>query len=121
MNSTSSYATSQITLQFELSHKIDAAAQDVQAATAAGWLPIAQLPNPPVYHKVNPADTPVLILALTSDALPLYTINDYAVTVIVQKLSQVTGVGAVTVEGGPNTCRAHRGQSSAARGTRPFS
>ncbi|HZS85177.1 MAG TPA: efflux RND transporter permease subunit [Stellaceae bacterium] len=102
MNSTSSYGTSQITLQFELSRKIDSAAQDVQAAinSAAGWLPVNQLPNPPLYHEVNPADTPVLILALTSDTLPLHVVNDYAATIIVQKLSQIAGVGAVTVEGG---------------------
>src|SRR3984957_10022900 len=102
MSSTSSYGTSQITLQFELQRKIDPAAQDVQAAItgAAGWLPVSQLPNPPIYHEVNPADTPVLILALTSDTLPLHEVNDFAATVIVQKLSQVSGVGAVSVEGG---------------------
>src|SRR5215472_3516028 len=83
MSSISAYGTSQITLRFELARKIDAAAQDVQAAinSAAGWLPLAQLPSPPVYHQVNPADTPVLILALTSDKLPLHVVNDYAVTV----------------------------------------
>jgi multidrug efflux pump len=102
MSSTSSYGTSQITLQFALSRKIDAAAQDVQAAidSAAGWLPIGQLPYPPTYHEVNPADTPVLILALSSETLPLHIVNDYAATVIVQKLSQLSGVGAVSVEGG---------------------
>ncbi len=102
MNSTSSYGTSQITLQFALSRKMDSAAQDVQAKinAAEGWLPLSLLPNPPIYHEVNPADTPVLILALTSETLPLHEINDFAATVIVQKLSQVSGVGAVTVEGG---------------------
>src|SRR4051812_15171663 len=102
MNSTSSAGTSQITLQFVLARKIDAAAQDVQAAinTASGWIPIGQLPGPPTYRQVNPADTPVLILALTSDTLPLHTVNDYAETVLVQKLSQIPGVGAVAVEGG---------------------
>jgi multidrug efflux pump len=102
MNSTSSYGNSQITLQFDLSRKIDSAAQDVQARinAAAGWIPVAQLPGPPTYHLVNPADTPVLILALTSDTLPLHEVNDYAITVIVPKLSQITGVGAVEVEGG---------------------
>jgi len=102
MNSTSSAGTSQITLQFVLARKIDAAAQDVQAAinAASGWIPITQLPGPPTYRQVNPADTPVLILALTSDALPLHTVNDYAETVLVQKLSQISGVGAVAVEGG---------------------
>ena len=67
---------------------------------AAGWIPVGQLPSPPTYHLVNPADTPVLILALTSDTLPLHEVNDYAVTVIVPKLSQISGVGAVAVEGG---------------------
>jgi hydrophobe/amphiphile efflux-1 (HAE1) family protein len=102
MNSTSSYGNSQITLQFDLSRKIDSAAQDVQARinAAAGWIPVALLPGPPTYHLVNPADTPVLILALTSDPLPLHEVNDYAVTVIVPKLSQISGVGAVAVEGG---------------------
>jgi len=102
MSSTSSYGNSQITLQFDLSRKIDSAAQDVQAKinAAAGWIPVGLLPSPPTYHLVNPADTPVLILALTSDAMPLHEVNDYAVTVIVPKLSQISGVGAVAVEGG---------------------
>ena len=102
MNSTSSYGNSQITLQFDLSRKIDSAAQDVQGKinAAAGWIPVGQLPSPPTYHLVNPADTPVLILALTSDTMPLHEVNDYAVTVIVPKLSQISGVGAVAVEGG---------------------
>jgi multidrug efflux pump len=102
MNSTSSYGNSQITLQFDLSRKIDSAAQDVQAMinAAAGWVPVGLLPSPPTYHLVNPADTPVLILALTSDTLPLHEVNDYAITVIVPKLSQISGVGAVAVEGG---------------------
>jgi multidrug efflux pump len=102
MSSTSSYGNSQITLQFNLSRKIDSAAQDVQAKinAAAGWIPVGLLPSPPTYRLVNPADTPVLILALTSDTLPLHEINDYAVTVIVPKLSQITGVGSVAVQGG---------------------
>ena len=121
MSSTSSFGTSQITLQFDLSRKIDAAAQDVQAAinAAAGWIPVGLLPSPPTYHEVNPADTPVLILALTSDTLPLHEVNDYAETVIVQKLSQVSGVGAVTIEGGQT--RAVRLQANPAQlaGPRP--
>ncbi|MDR3517456.1 MAG: efflux RND transporter permease subunit [Azospirillaceae bacterium] len=102
MSSTSSYGISQITLRFNLSRRIDAAAEDVQAAISAaeGWIPTNLLPGPPVYHEVNPADTPVLILALTSDSLPLHEVNDNAVAVIVPKLSQVPGVGAVTIEGG---------------------
>jgi hydrophobe/amphiphile efflux-1 (HAE1) family protein len=102
MDSTSSLGTSQITLQFALSRNIDAASQDVQAAinAASGWIPINLLPAPPIYRRVNPADAPVLIIALTSDVLPLHVVNDYAETVLVQKLSQISGVGQVTVEGG---------------------
>jgi len=115
MNSTSSYGFSQITLRFSLDRPINSAAEDVQAAinAASGWIPINLLPSPPVYHEVNPADTPVLILALTSDTLPLHEINDYAQTIIVQKLSQLTGVGAVSIEGGQT--RAVRVQINPAR------
>src|SRR6266404_8403668 len=79
MTSTSSFGTASITLQFELTRDIDAAAQDVQAAisSSAGQLQKG-LPNPPIYSKVNPADTPVLILAVTSDSLPLRRVNDFA-------------------------------------------
>jgi multidrug efflux pump len=102
MGSTSSYGISTITLQFNLSRRIDAAAQDVQAQinAAEGWIPISLLPGPPTYREVNPADTPVIILALTSETMPLHEVDDFAQTVIVQKLSQVSGVGAVTIEGG---------------------
>ncbi len=102
MSSTSSMGTSQITLQFNLDRNIDAAAEDVQAAinTASSLLPLAEMPNPPTYSKVNPADVPIIILALTSDQLPLRAVDDYADTVIAQKLSQVTGVGLVSIEGG---------------------
>src|SRR5579862_1286760 len=102
MSSTSSFGTSKITLQFSLDRNIDAAAQDVQAAinAASSLLPLAEMPSPPTYSKVNPADVPVLILALTSDELPLRSIADYADTVIAQKLSQVVGVGLVSIEGG---------------------
>jgi len=102
MSSTSAYGTSQITLQFDLSRRVDAAAQDVQASinAAAGWIPVSLLPSPPVYHEVNPADPPVLILALTADTLPLHEISDYAQTTVVQKLSEISGVGAITIEGG---------------------
>ncbi|MGH8095488.1 MAG: multidrug efflux RND transporter permease subunit [Chthoniobacterales bacterium] len=100
MNSTSSFGTSSITLQFVLDRPIDVAAQDVQAAinVASGYLP-KDLPNPPKYNKVNPADTPILTLAITSDSLPLAQVNDYADTLLAQKLSEVTGVGLVTIEG----------------------
>jgi hydrophobe/amphiphile efflux-1 (HAE1) family protein len=102
MTSSSSYGTSQITLQFALSRDIASASQDVQAAIDAskGWLPEGQLPSPPTYHQVNPADMPVLVLALTSETLPLYAITEYASTAFVPKLSQVDGVGEVTIEGG---------------------
>jgi len=115
MNSVSAAGTSTITLQFDLARNIDAAAQDVQSAinAASGWIPIALLPGPPTYQEVNPADVPVLILALTSDTMPLHEVNETAATTIVQKLSQVSGVGAVTVEGGQT--RAVRLQIDAAR------
>ena len=100
MNSSSSFGTSVITLQFNLDRDIDAAAQDVQAAinAAGGELPRG-MPNPPTYSKVNPADTPIVTLAITSDLLPLEKVNDLADTVLAQKLSQVIGVGLVTIEG----------------------
>ena len=101
MTSISSEGTSQITLQFTLDRSIDSAAQDVQAAinAAAGTLP-TNLPYPPVYSKVNPADAPILSLALTSDSIPIDRISDAADTLLQPKLSQITGVGRVTVEGG---------------------
>jgi multidrug efflux pump len=100
MNSTSSFGVSTITLQFELNRDIDVASQDVQAAinVARGYLP-SDLPSLPIYNKVNPADTPILTLALTSDSLPIAKVNDYADTLLAQKLSQVSGVGLVTIEG----------------------
>src|SRR5881396_707395 len=100
MTSVSSFANSTITLQFTLDRNIDAASQDVQAAinAARGVLPQG-MPNPPTYNKVNPADTPILTLALTSDTLPLENVNDFADTVLAQKLSEVSGVGLVTIEG----------------------
>ncbi len=100
MISESSFGTTTITLQFILDRDIDAAAQDVQAAinAASGVLP-KDIPNPPTYSKVNPADTPILTLQITSDTLPLEKVNDLADTVLAQKLSQVSGVGLVTIEG----------------------
>ena len=101
MTSQSSEGTSQITLQFNLDRSMDSAAQDVQAAinAAAGTLP-ANLPYPPVYAKVNPADAPILTLALTSDSLPIDVISDAADTLLQPKLSEIDGVGRVTVQGG---------------------
>jgi len=100
MNSSSSFGNSTITLQFNLDRDIDAAAQDVQAAinAASGVLP-KTMPSPPTYNKVNPADTPILTLAITSDLLPLEKVNDLADTVLAQKLSEVAGVGLVIIEG----------------------
>ena len=100
MTSVSSFGNTTITLQFNLDRDIDAASQDVQAAinAARGVLPTG-MPNPPTYSKVNPADTPILTLALTSDTLPLEKVNDLADTTLAQKLSEVSGVGLVTIEG----------------------
>ncbi|MCW6509733.1 efflux RND transporter permease subunit [Lichenifustis flavocetrariae] len=100
MSSQSSFGLSQITLQFELGRDIDAAAQDVQSAinAAASTLP-KNLPYPPTYSKVNPADTPILTLALTSDTVALRSLSDVADTLLGPRLSQVTGVGHVAVEG----------------------
>src|SRR3989449_7015802 len=100
MTSASSFGNTTITLQFNLDRDIDAAAQDVQAAinAAGGVLPRA-MPNPPTYSKVNPADTPILTLQINSDTLPLERVNDLADTVLAQKLSEVSGVGLVTIEG----------------------
>ena len=101
MTSTSSGGGSVITLQFSLAESIDVAQQDVQAAINAGfsYLP-KDLPNPPVYSKVNPADAPILTLALTSDSLQLSKVEDLADTVIAQKISQLSGVGLVSINGG---------------------
>jgi multidrug efflux pump len=101
MTSTSSGGGSVITLQFALSESIDVAQQDVQAAinAAFSYLP-KDLPNPPVYSKVNPADAPIMTLALTSDRLPLTQVEDLADTRLAQKISQVSGVGLVSISGG---------------------
>jgi multidrug efflux pump subunit AcrB len=88
-------------LQFDLSRNIDAAEQDVQAAiNAASNLLPRTLPNPPTYSKSNPADTPVLTLAVSSDTLPLPQVADAADSILAQKISQVSGVGLVTISGG---------------------
>jgi multidrug efflux pump len=101
MLSSSSAGASVITLQFNLSLNIDVAEQDVQEAinAAQNYLP-AQLPMPPVYNKVNPADAPILTLALTSDSMPLSQVEDYTDTRLAAKISQLPGVGAVTISGG---------------------
>ena len=101
MTSTSSFGSSVITLQFDLTLNIDIAEQEVQAAVnASGTLLPPDLPNPPVYSKVNPADAPVLTLALTSDVLPLRDVQSLADTRLAPKISQLPGVGLVTIGGG---------------------
>ena len=101
MTSTSSYGSSVITLQFGLDQNIDVEEQQVQAAinSAGTYLP-TDLPNPPIYNKVNPADAPILTLALTSDSLPLSKVEDLADTSLAQKISQLPGVGLVSISGG---------------------
>jgi multidrug efflux pump len=100
MTSDSSAGLSTIVLQFAMDRDIDIAAQDVQAAInqARGTLP-STLPYPPVYNRVNPADAPIMTLKLTSDSLPLREVNNYADSILAQKLSQVQGVGLVSIAG----------------------
>ena len=100
MTSTSSVGAASITLQFNLDRNIDAAAGDVQAAinAASGQLPTT-LPSAPTYRKVNPADSPILILGLHSDTLPLTSVDDVAETVLSQKISQIKGVSQVSIGG----------------------
>ncbi len=101
MFSASSGGASIITLQFNLSLKLDVAEQEVQAAiNAAGNLLPSDLPAPPIYAKVNPADAPVLALALTSKVLPLTKVQDVAQTQLAQRISQLPGVGLVSLSGG---------------------
>jgi multidrug efflux pump len=101
MTSVSSAASSQITLQFELDRDIDAAEQDVQAAiNAASNLLPRTLPTPPTYSKSNPADVPVISLSVRSDTAPLSQVDDAADSILAQKLSQLSGVGLVTLNGG---------------------
>jgi len=101
MSSTSSGGASVITLQFGLDLNLDIAEQEVQAAiNAAGSFLPTDLPSPPIYSKVNPADAPILTLALTSQSLPLYQVEDLADTRLAQKISQLPGVGLVSISGG---------------------
>ncbi len=101
MSSSSSNGVSVVTLQFALSLTLDVAEQEVQAAIngATNLLP-SDLPNPPIYNKVNPADTPILTIAVTSPTLPMTKLEDLADTRLAQKLSQVPGVGLVSISGG---------------------
>jgi HAE1 family hydrophobic/amphiphilic exporter-1 len=100
MNSTSATGITSITLQFDLNRSIDGAAQDVQAAIVAArpWLP-ASMPSPPTFRKVNPSDSPILFVALSSKTLPLYTVDEYAENVISPRLSMTSGVAQVQVMG----------------------
>src|SRR5471032_664937 len=101
MSSTSSAGASVITLQFTLAINLDIAEQEVQAAiNAAGNLLPSDLPAPPIYAKVNPADAPIITLAISSKTLPLTQVEDLADTRLAQKISQVGGVGLVSVSGG---------------------
>ena len=101
MSSTSSGGASVITLRFNLEVELDIAEQEVQAAIngATNLLP-SDLPAPPVYNKVNPADTPVLTLAISSETLPLPQVHDLVDTRMAQKIAQISGVGLVTLAGG---------------------
>ena len=100
MTSVNALGSTQITLQFDLDRKIDAAAQDVQSGidAAGGQLP-KNLPSPPNYKKVNPADSPILILAVHSDVLPVTTVDDYAENILAQQISQIPGIAQVSVGG----------------------
>ncbi|HYY70165.1 MAG TPA: efflux RND transporter permease subunit, partial [Terriglobales bacterium] len=100
MTSSSQLGSTSITLQFDLSRNINAAARDVQAAinAAAGQLP-ANLPNAPTYRKTNPADAPIMIMALTSDTVRVGRMYDAADSILAQKIAQVEGVGQVIVGG----------------------
>ena len=99
MSSVSSAGSSIVTLQFDLTLSLDVAEQEVQAAINAGGSLLPQLPVPPVYAKVNPADTPVITLAITSSSLPITTVENLADTRIAQKISQLSGVGLVSISG----------------------
>src|SRR3974390_640888 len=96
MTSTSGLGATSITLQFDLNRNIDGAAQDVQTAiNAAGGLLPKDLPSPPTYKKTNPADRAILVYAVYSDAMPLYKLDDYAFTILAQKISSIPGVSEV--------------------------
>ncbi len=100
MTSSSGTGFTEVTLQFDRSRTVDSAATDVQAAINAtqAQLPISLLTSP-IYRKTNPADTPILLVSMTSDVLPIMTVSDYAYSILAQKVSQVSGVGLVTVGG----------------------
>ena len=100
LTSTSTLGATSVTLQFELNRNIDAAAQDVQSAIAAAGRQLpTDLPSPPTYRKVNPADSPVLVMGVHSDSLPLTVVDDYADTILAQQISQIDGVSQVSIGG----------------------
>src|SRR3954463_9378517 len=100
MTSTSSLGSTQITLQFNLDRNIDGAAQDVQSALSAVQRRLPQdMPNPPSFRKQNPADDPVMLLALSSATVPLSEVNEWAETILAQRISTVDGVAQVQVMG----------------------
>ncbi len=100
MTSTSTLGATSISIQFDLDRNIDAAAQDVQAAiSAAGRQLPTELPSPPTYRKVNPADSPILVMGVHSDSLPLTVVDDYADSILAQQISQITGVAQVSIGG----------------------
>jgi len=112
MTSANVLGNTQITLQFDLNRNIDAAAQDVQTGidAAGGQLP-KNLPTPPTYRKVNPADSPILILAVHSDVLPVTTVDDYAENILAQQISQIPGIAQVSIADNRNppcACRSIR-------------
>lgn len=100
MSSTNTQGSTQISLQFDLSRNIDAAAQDVQSmiTQAEGQLP-PNMPSPPTFRKVNPADQPIIYMSVWSDTLPLYTTSEYADTMMAQRISMISGVAQVQVFG----------------------
>ena len=100
MTSTSSLGATAITVQFDLDRNIDAAANDIQSAinAASGQLP-KNLPSPPTYRKVNPSDTPILILSVQSDVAPIIEVDDAAENILAQRLSQISGVSLVRIGG----------------------
>jgi hydrophobic/amphiphilic exporter-1 (mainly G- bacteria), HAE1 family len=100
MTSSSQLGTTNITLQFALSRSIDAAAQDVQAAIAQAQPQLPRdMPSPPTYRKVNPADQPILYIAVTGQTVPLYKLDEYGETLMAQRISMVSGVAQVSVFG----------------------
>jgi len=100
MTSTSTLGATSIALQFDLNRDIDAAAQDVQSAIAAAGRQLpTDMPSPPTYRKVNPADSPVLVMGVHSDTLPLTVVDDYADTILAQQMSQIDGVSQVSIGG----------------------